>query len=75
VSNLLAYLPRSADDYEVPNLIATAVMTTFAILFYDSSGPRNHGMANPPRAGPFGVLMYSIFWMIVTLPAMIISYR
>lgn len=50
-------------------------MTAFSVLFYHSSGPRHHGMANPPRAGPFGVLIYSIFWMIITLPAMVISYR
>jgi len=59
----------------MPHLITAVIMTAFSFLFYDSSGPRHHGMANPPRAGPFGVLMYSIFWMIITLPAMIISYR
>jgi len=59
----------------MPHLITAVIMTAFAFVFYDSSGPRHHGMANAPRAGPFGVLMYSIFWMIVTLPAMIISYR
>jgi len=75
VSDLLVYLPQSADDYEVPHLITAVIMTTFALMFYDSSAPRHHGMANPPRAGPFGVLMYSIFWMIITLPSMIIGYR
>jgi len=59
----------------MPHLITAVIMTTFALLFYDSFGPRHHGMANPPRAGPFGVLMYSIFWMVITLPSMIISYR
>jgi len=59
----------------MPHLIATAIMTAFSFIFYHSSGPRHQGMANPPRAGPFGVLMYSIFWMIITLPAMVISYR
>ena len=68
-------LSQSADDLKVPHLITTVIMTTFALIFYDSSGPRHHGMANPPRAGPFGVLMYSIFWMIITLPAIVISYR
>ena len=69
------YLPQFTDVYEVPHLIATAIMTAFALVFYGSSGPRHHGMANPPRAGPFGVLIYSIFWMIITLPAIIVSYR
>lgn len=59
----------------MPHLITAVIMTSFSFVFYDSSGPRNHGMANPPRAGPFGVLIYSIFWMIITLPAMVISYR
>ena len=50
-------------------------MTTFVFIFYDSSGPRHHSTVNPPIAGPFGVLMYSIFWMIITLPAIIVGYR
>ena len=75
MSDPLTYLPQSADDYEVPQLITTAIMTVFALVFYGSSGPRHQGMANPPRAGPFGVLIYSIFWMIITLPAIVISYR
>jgi len=75
VSDILAYPSHSADDYKVPHLITTVIMTAFALTFYGSSGPRHHGMANPPRAGPFGVLMYSIFWMIITLPAIVISYR
>ena len=75
MSDPLAYLPQSADDHEVPHLIAAVIMTAFAFVFYESSGPRHHGMANPPRSGPLGVLMYSIFWMVITLPAMIVSYR
>lgn len=75
MSNPLPYLPQSADDCKVPHLITTTIMTAFALIFYDSAGPRHHGVANPPRSGPFGVLMYSIFWMIITLPAIVISYR
>lgn len=75
MSDQFSHSPQSANDCEVPHLIATVIMTAFSFLFYNSSGPRHHGMANPPRAGPFGVLVYSIFWVIITLPAMIISYR
>lgn len=75
MSDLFAYPPQFADNVKVPHLITAVIMTAFSFLFYNSTGPRHHGMANPPRAGPFGVLMYSIFWMIITLPAMVISYR
>ena len=75
MSDQFSYLLQATDYWEVPHLIATVIMTAFSFLFYNSSGPRHHGMANPPRAGPLGVLMYGIFWMIITLPAMIVSYR
>ena len=75
MSDPLANLPQPVDDCKVPHLITTVIMTAFALTFYGSSGPRHNGMANPPRAGPFGVLVYSIFWMIITLPAIVISYR
>jgi len=71
----MAYLPQSTDDYQVPHLITATIMTAFAFIFYDSSGPRHHGVANPSTAGPFGVLVYGIFWVTITLPAMVIGYR
>lgn len=75
MSDPLPFPPQFADDHEVPHLTTAVIMTAFAFIFFDSFGPRHHGMANPPRAGPFGVLMYSIFWMFITLPAMVIGYR
>jgi len=61
----------------MPTLLSTLVISLFTMLFYDDSlhQPRNHGLPNPPRAGPFGVLMYSIFWIMVSLPGVVVAYR
>ncbi|KAH9055031.1 hypothetical protein EDB87DRAFT_1642987 [Lactarius vividus] len=39
------------------------------------SSPRNHGIYNSPAIKIWGTLLYSIFLMLVSLPAMIITYR
>jgi hypothetical protein len=61
----------------MPTLLSTVVLVVFATLFYDGfeGQPRNHGLPNPPRAGAFGTLMYSIFWIMVSLPGVVIAYR
>ncbi|KAH8988024.1 mitochondrial carrier [Lactarius akahatsu] len=61
----------------VPTLLSNAVLSLFSAIFLDASlsSPRNHGIYNSPATKIWGTLLYSIFLMLVSLPAMIITYR
>ncbi|KAI9455327.1 mitochondrial carrier [Lactarius psammicola] len=61
----------------VPTLLSNAVLSLFSAIFLDASlsSPRNHGIYNSPAPKIWGTLLYSIFLMLVSLPAIIITYR
>jgi len=61
----------------MPTLLFNAVLSFFSAIFLDAtlSSPRNHGAYNAPSSGMWGTLLYSIFLMFVSLPAIIITYR
>ncbi|GBE80998.1 hypothetical protein SCP_0307210 [Sparassis crispa] len=59
----------------MPTLLASAVLTAFAVIALNSTSASYHGRVNPPSAGPFGVLAYGLFSMLISLPATIITYR
>lgn len=61
----------------MPTLLFNAVLSFFSAIFLDASlsSPRNHGVYNAPSSGIWGTLLYSIFLMFVSLPAIIITYR
>ncbi|KAH9972418.1 mitochondrial carrier [Lactifluus volemus] len=61
----------------MPTLLSNVVLTIFAVIFLDTSlsSPRNHGVYNSPATRMWGTLLYSIFLMLVSLPAIILSYR
>lgn len=58
----------------VPTAIASTIMTGFAVAALDSKRLA-HGRVDPPDVGIFATLVYSIFGMLVALPAAIITYR
>ncbi|KAI0300996.1 mitochondrial carrier [Multifurca ochricompacta] len=61
----------------MPTLLSNAVLAIFSSMFLDMSlsNPRNHGVYNAPTTKMWGTLLYSIFLMLVSLPAIIITYR
>jgi hypothetical protein len=61
----------------VPTLVYNSVLSLFSAIFLDVSlsSPRNHGAYNAPTSKMWGTLFYSIFLMLVSLPAIIITYR
>jgi hypothetical protein len=61
----------------MPTLLSNAVLSLFSAIFLDASlsSPRNHGIYNSPATKIWGTLLYSIFLMLVSLPAIIITYR
>ncbi|KAH9169091.1 mitochondrial carrier [Lactarius sanguifluus] len=61
----------------VPTLLSNVVLSHFSAIFLGASlsSPRNHGIYNSPATKIWGTLLYSIFSMLISLPAMIITYR
>ncbi|KAI9507435.1 mitochondrial carrier [Russula earlei] len=61
----------------MPTLLLSLVLAFFSALFLDASlsGQRNHGAYSPPTSGIWSTLIYSIFLMLVSLPALIVTYR
>ncbi|KAH9985992.1 mitochondrial carrier [Russula compacta] len=61
----------------MPTLLSNAALSLFSVIFLDTSlsSPRNHGVYNAPPSRMWGTLLYSIFLMLVSLPAIIITYR
>ncbi|KAH9028458.1 mitochondrial carrier [Lactarius deliciosus] len=61
----------------VPTLLSNVVLSHFSAIFLGASlsSPRNYGIYNSPTTKIWGTLLYSIFSMLISLPAMIITYR
>ncbi|KAH8997112.1 mitochondrial carrier [Lactarius hatsudake] len=61
----------------VPILLSNVVLSQFPAIFLGASlsSPRKHGIYNSPATKICGTLLYSIFSMLISLPAMIITYR
>ncbi|KAH9018501.1 hypothetical protein EDB85DRAFT_2012468 [Lactarius pseudohatsudake] len=59
----------------VPTLLSNVVHSHFSAIFLDASSLRKHGIYNSFATKIWGTLLYSIFSMIISLPAMIITYR
>ncbi|KAI0058094.1 mitochondrial carrier [Artomyces pyxidatus] len=61
----------------MPTLFFNTLLAMFSAIFLDTSmsSPRNHGAYNAPATGFVGTLAYSIFLMLVSLPAVIVTYR
>ncbi|GBE81016.1 hypothetical protein SCP_0307390 [Sparassis crispa] len=59
----------------MPTLLASAVLAAFAVIALNSTSASYHSRVNPLSAGPFGVLAYGLFSMLVSLPATIKTYR
>ncbi|KAG1765319.1 mitochondrial carrier [Suillus occidentalis] len=58
----------------MPSLLSTLVITIFLMIFLSDSNLR-HGTYSAPDAGVVGILVYSIFAMLVSLPQVIITNR
>ncbi|KAG0707328.1 mitochondrial carrier [Suillus ampliporus] len=58
----------------MPTLCSTLVITFFLMIFLSDSNLRN-GKYSAPDAGVVGMLFYSIFAMLVSLPQVIITNR
>lgn len=58
----------------MPTLLSTLVITIFLMIFLSESNLR-HGKYSAPDSGALGVLVYSIFAMLVSLPQIIITNR
>ncbi|KAH9057892.1 mitochondrial carrier [Lactarius vividus] len=61
----------------VPIFLSNVVLSLFFAIFFDASllSPRNHGIYNSPATKIRGALLYGIFSMLVSPPAMIITCR
>ncbi|KAG1732214.1 mitochondrial carrier [Suillus paluster] len=58
----------------MPSLLSSLVITFFLVIFLSDSNLR-HGTYSAPDAGAVGILFYSIFAMLVSLPQVIITNR
>lgn len=58
----------------VPTVLSTLVFTVFLMIFLSESNLR-HGKYSAPDSGVLGVLVYSIFAMLISLPQIIITNR
>ncbi|KAA1473905.1 mitochondrial carrier [Dentipellis sp. KUC8613] len=61
----------------MPTLLWNVTLMMFSVLFLNASlaSPRNHGVYNAPATGLLGTLFYSLFLTLISLPAVIITYR
>ncbi|EPQ57257.1 hypothetical protein GLOTRDRAFT_110489 [Gloeophyllum trabeum ATCC 11539] len=61
----------------MPTLLSALLLTLFAVGFLGESpsSPRRTGLYHGPSAGIIPTLIYSIFDMLVSLPAVVITYR
>ncbi|KAI0314085.1 mitochondrial carrier [Amylostereum chailletii] len=61
----------------MPTLLTNVSLMLFSVLIVgaSASNPRNHGVYNAPATGIWGILAYSIFLMLVSLPAVIMVNR
>jgi len=58
----------------MPTFVETLILTIFAVVALEAN-PRYHSRANPPDAGIVGTLAYCVFSILISLPAVIITYR
>ncbi|KIJ61321.1 hypothetical protein HYDPIDRAFT_42724 [Hydnomerulius pinastri MD-312] len=58
----------------MPSLVSTTIVTLFLIIFLSESNLR-HGRYSTPSTGVLGMLSYSIFAMLISLPQTIITDR
>jgi hypothetical protein len=58
----------------VPELLSALVITIFVWILFDASEARGGGYV-APSTGPLGILAYSVFRMLVSLPVMVLTYR
>lgn len=59
----------------MPTLLASIVITIFAVVVLDATSASMQGRVNPPQAGLLGTLGYNLFSMAISLPVAIITYR
>jgi len=58
----------------MPTLISVIVVTVFVWIFFDPTNARN-GAYVAPATGPWGILVYSLFQMLISLPVVVVTYR
>ncbi|KAF9241552.1 mitochondrial carrier [Melanogaster broomeanus] len=58
----------------MPTLLSTSVITLFLMIFLSDSNLR-HGKYSTPSTGVLGMLVYSLFAMLISLPQTIITTR
>lgn len=63
------------DLYQVPTVIATAVLMLFTVLALNSTTGSFRGRAEPPVTGALGTLAFSLFTMLLSLPVVILTDR
>ncbi|KAH7927145.1 mitochondrial carrier [Leucogyrophana mollusca] len=59
----------------MPTLLSTLLITMFLLAILDDKQLRPHGSYTAPRTGALGMLAYSLFTMLVSLPQVIIADR
>ncbi|KAH0827824.1 mitochondrial carrier [Lanmaoa asiatica] len=58
----------------MPTLLSTSIITLFLLVFLSDSNLR-HGTYSTPSTGVLGILAYSLFAMLISLPQTIITDR
>ena len=61
-------------DLLVPTLLSTLVLTIFVVGVFESNGP-HHAAYLTSKTSTLGMLAYSVFTMLLSLPSVIITYR
>lgn len=67
----------SPDSYSVPTLLSNTFLVLFTLVVFGPlvAHPKNRGAYNAPATGAWGTLLYSVVLMLISLPAVIITYR
>ncbi|EMD37377.1 hypothetical protein CERSUDRAFT_114050 [Gelatoporia subvermispora B] len=59
----------------MPTLLATAFLSVFAVMALDATNPSIHGRVDLPTTSPLESMLYGLVYLIVSLPAIIITDR
>ncbi|KAH7909320.1 mitochondrial carrier [Hygrophoropsis aurantiaca] len=59
----------------MPTMLSTLIITAFLVTFLDDKQLRPHGAYTAPRTGALGMLVYSLFTMLISLPQVILTDR
>ncbi|EIN11309.1 hypothetical protein PUNSTDRAFT_98399 [Punctularia strigosozonata HHB-11173 SS5] len=59
----------------MPTLLSTVLITLFVIVFFDATTIARHDAYSAPPTGVLGTLAFATMYMLVSLPATIITYR